>query len=314
MAATPLHRRLKLRHLELLAALDGGASVHAAARALVVTQPAASKLLREAEAAVGTRLFERSSRGVVATAAGTALIARARRLIASLDGARDELDAVAAGARGLARVGIYAVAAPVLVPRALAWLRARGQPLRVRVEEGGADALLGALREGALDAVIGRVLDSDDTGDFDIEPLYAEPIVVAARPGHALARRGRRISWPQAAACDWVMPQPNAPLRRVFSAWLARRGLAEPRCLFESVSILANITVVRESDALVMLPSGVAEHYSALGLVRVLPLPFESNLPPVSLLTRRGEPPEPVLAAFAEALRAVRPTRRAPRL
>lgn len=305
-------RRLKVRHLELLAALGQGASVHRAARALGITQPAASKLLHETEIELGTRLFERTRRGVTPTAAGAAMIARARRVLGVIDAAHHELAAIEAGATGLVRVGVYAVAAPVLVPAAIAWLRAHDARVRVRVEEGGPDALLGGLRQGALDCVIGRVLDDDDTTAFDVEALYAEPIVIAVRPDHRFAR-ARRIDWAAAVAGEWILPHPNAPLRRMFTAWLARNGLREPQVLVESVSIPANVTLIRESDAMVMLPGRVAAHYEALRLVKVLPLPFTASLPPVSLLRRRGETPDAALASFCDALRAVRPERGAAR-
>ena len=54
-SAWPTRTRLRVRHFELLVALGAQASVHAAIRALNMTQPAASKLLREAEEAFGAR-------------------------------------------------------------------------------------------------------------------------------------------------------------------------------------------------------------------------------------------------------------------
>jgi DNA-binding transcriptional LysR family regulator len=305
-AVLPLHRRIKLRQLELLATLGEERSIHRVARRLGMTQPAASKLLREVEAILDTRLFERTRRGVVATSEGIALIARAKRLLRVLDGTQDELAAIRAGARGLVRAGVYAVAAPVLVPAAIAWLRSRDAKIRVRVEEGGPDALLGALRRGDLDCVVGRVLGDDDVSELEVEPLYPEPIVTAVRPGHRLAQV-RRMDWRTAVSADWVLPHPSSPLRRMFGAWLARRGLPEPNPVAESVSILTNVTLIRDSEAMVMLPGGVAAHYAALGLIQVLPLPFTASLPPVSLLRRRGEPLDDATAMFSAALRAVRP-------
>lgn len=307
--SVPLHRRLKLRHLELLAALQGEASLHRAARELGMTQPAASKLLLEAESAVGLRLFERSRRGVTPTPAGAALSARARRLLGVLDGARDELAAIEAGATGLVCVGASAAAASVLVPRAVAWLRDHGGPVCVRVEEAGSEVLLDGLRNGTLDCVIGRVLDSDDTAGFSVEALYHPTIVIVARPGHPLLRRRPpRSAWAAAATFAWVLPPPHAPLRRTLASWLAQQNLPMPPCAMESVSILANVTVVRDSDALAMLPRDAAQHYETLGLVKVLQLPFEAPVPPVSLLLRRDEAPGESLKEFCRALRAVRPS------
>jgi hypothetical protein len=73
----------------------------------------------------------------------------------------------------------------------------------------------------------------------------------------------------------------------------------------ESVSILANVSVIRESTALVMLPAGVAAHYEALGLVRRLRLTLEAVLPPVSVIHRQGEAPGAALDAAMRAALAV---------
>jgi DNA-binding transcriptional LysR family regulator len=307
-AVIPLHRRLRVRHLELLTALETQASLHRAARELGMTQPAASKLLLEAEAAVGCRLFERSRRGVVPTPAGTALSVRARRLLGLLDGARDELAAIEAGASGLVRVGASAVALSVLVPRAVALLRERSSRVRIRVEEAGSDVLLDGLRAGRLDCVIARVLDTDDTSGFVVQPLVQLPVLTVARPGHPLLRRrARPIDWASALRFEWVLPPPDAPLRRMLASWLAQHDLPEPACALESVSILANVMVVSASDTLAMLPQDTAQHYESLGVVKALNLPFEARLPAVSLLRRRGEPTDVSLEAFVQALQELLP-------
>jgi len=294
--------RLRMRHFEMLVALGEHASIHKVSRELNMSQPAASKLLREIERAFGVPLFERTRRGVAPNRYGEAVVERARVMLGILDGTRDTLAAIAGGLEGAVNVGVYAVAAPVLLPRALEVLRQRGWRGRVRAEEGSAELLLGSLRRGALDCVLGRLPEEGELADLSFEPLYEEPIVIAAGPDHPLARR-RRIDWAEAAACEWILPSPAAPLRRVLQAWFARLGLAMPRCLLESVSIPANVTAVRESQALVVLPGGVAGHYSRLGLVRVLPLGIDSALPPVAVILRKGEQRTAALEAFLEAVR-----------
>ena len=295
--------RLRMRHLEMLVALGEHASIHKVSRELNMSQPAASKLLREIERAFGVPLFERTRRGVAPNRYGEAVVERARVMLGILDGTRDTLAAIAGGLSGAVNVGVSAVAAPVLLPRALMLLRERGLGGRVRVEEGSAELLLGSLRRGALDCILGRLPEEGELADLSVEPLYEEPIVIAAGPDLPLARR-RRIAWADAADCEWILPSPAAPLRRVLQAWFARLALPVPRCRFESVSILANVTAVRESQALVVMPGGVAEHYSRLGLVRVLPLSIESALPPVAVILRKGEPRTAALEAFLEAVRA----------
>ncbi|NUT17502.1 MAG: LysR family transcriptional regulator, partial [Cupriavidus sp.] len=62
------HTRLKTRQLLLLLAVADEGSIHRAAERLAMTQPAASKLLREMEELLSVPLFERLPRGMAPTA------------------------------------------------------------------------------------------------------------------------------------------------------------------------------------------------------------------------------------------------------
>ncbi|MBL8357124.1 MAG: LysR family transcriptional regulator [Delftia acidovorans] len=302
----PLRRRLRVRHLELLAMLEREPSLHRAAAALAMTQPAASKLLSEAESAVGLQLFERTRQGVVATSSGLALVARAKLLLTLLDEARDELLAIEAGAAGLVRVGAFATVAPVLIPAAIKWLRQRKIPLRIRLEEAGAPALFADLKEGLLDCVVGRVLEGHDTSGLFVQPLFHEPVVVIARSQHPVLRL-QQIDWAAASRYEWVLPPPSTPVRQILHSWFTRNGWSEPACVFESISVIANVSVVRESNALAVLPGDIAEHYAELGLVAIVPLQLDGALPTVSLIKRANQPEDVALSIFVQALTKIKP-------
>jgi len=77
----PLIGRLKLRQMALLVALDLHRSLRRAAEAIAVTQPAATRLLRDLEQAFGAALFARHAWGMEPTAAGEALTRYARSLL-----------------------------------------------------------------------------------------------------------------------------------------------------------------------------------------------------------------------------------------
>jgi hypothetical protein len=59
-----IRARLKTRQLLLLVALDEEGNIHRAAEVLKMTQPAASKLLKDIEDVLGVPLFERLPRGM----------------------------------------------------------------------------------------------------------------------------------------------------------------------------------------------------------------------------------------------------------
>src|SRR5690606_24918347 len=89
-----LRSRLKMRQLLLLNALGETGNLHRSAARLGMTQPAATKLLQDLEAAAGVQLFERSRRGMAATLHGEAMIRFANSLLAELDAVGTELRAL----------------------------------------------------------------------------------------------------------------------------------------------------------------------------------------------------------------------------
>src|SRR5918994_992081 len=83
---------VELRQLRYVEAVARHRHFTRAAEDLHVAQSALSHQIRRLEAELGTELFERTSRSVVTTETGDAVAARARSVIAEVDGVRDELD------------------------------------------------------------------------------------------------------------------------------------------------------------------------------------------------------------------------------
>ena len=95
-----LRSNLKLRHLQLLVALDDFRHLGRAAEFLSMTQPAVSKSLAEIERMFELDLFLRSTRGTEPTPYGTAVLRFARSVLSDFGRTRDEIAAVASGAAG----------------------------------------------------------------------------------------------------------------------------------------------------------------------------------------------------------------------
>ena len=186
-----LRSNVKLRHLQLLVALDQFRHLGRTAEFLSVSQPAVSKMLSEVENMFGLTLFERSTRGSEPTAGGQSIIRFARSVLADYERTRDEIAAVESGVAGRTRVGAMVVALPVLLARAVELLKKRSPQATVLVEEGDLTHLLPKLRLGELDLFVGRLEPGYAAPDLIAEPLFNEPMVAVVKPGHALTRKTR---------------------------------------------------------------------------------------------------------------------------
>ena len=76
---------LTLRQLQYAVAIAETQSFSRAAERCAVSQPSLSAQIAELESSLGVRLFERGRRGVLVTAAGQELLARAKRVLIDVD-------------------------------------------------------------------------------------------------------------------------------------------------------------------------------------------------------------------------------------
>ncbi len=100
-----LRAGLKMTHLRMLVMVEEHGQVSAAAAALNMTQPAASRVLSEMEAIVKSPLCQRASRGVVLTKFGEALARRAKKILLELREASRELAQMKSGSGGSVYIG-----------------------------------------------------------------------------------------------------------------------------------------------------------------------------------------------------------------
>ncbi|GAA4330298.1 LysR family transcriptional regulator [Pigmentiphaga soli] len=297
-----LRSRLKMRQILLLAALGDLANLRRAAAQLGMTQPAATKLLHELEAALNVPLFERSRRGMAATLYGEAMIRHARALLSDLDAARDEIDALAGGSAGTVAVGTMTSTASELVPRAVASLLARSPDVRVSLVEGAHDMLMGALQRGELDLVLGRVMGGAAMDELELEVLYEDKFLVVCGPQHPLAKK-RKIRLADLTGQRWILPPATAPLRQRLDILFMEQAGDKPRNAVESVSLLSNLSLLQKSPALAVMPADLVGQFSGSGLVRALPVPLPGLFGPVALITRGGRRRSPAVDAFIGELR-----------
>lgn len=283
-----LRSNIKLRHLQLIAALDEFRHLGRTADFLLVSQPAISKMLMEIENMLGMQLFIRSTRGTEPTAAGTSLIRFARSVLAQYERTRDEIAAVASGVAGRSRVGAMSGTLPVLLSRGIEILKDSSLHASVLVEEGDLTHLLPKLRINELDFFLGRLEPGYAAPDLVTEALYREPMVAIISAKSPLARK-KKPSWQDLSNRPCVMPPPWASLRVKIEQEFYRHGLTPPQDLIETSSYFAITTFVRQRNAIGFLARSVGLNLQEQGQFKVLELDIPIELPPVGIMTLRDQ-------------------------
>jgi DNA-binding transcriptional LysR family regulator len=300
-----LLRRLRLRHLELLALLGRERTVRAAARQMSLTQPAVSKMLREIEESFGAPLFVRTPSGVVPTPAGSHLIAEATVVVHRLARAAEDLPRQDAAGLRVLRLGTFSVIPRV--PRAIAELRRRHPQAVVLVREGTVVAQLQALVDGEIDAIVGALppeaLQSSHIESVRVVPLADDALRVMVSPRHRLATAGR-LGWRDLSAGPWCLPPKTSLLRRALIDRLLRDRLPPPAPAVELLSpVLVTEMLLHDAELLGLMRLEQAQAETGAGRLVALDVRPEVPLPPLSLVTlEQVQPPGGLLEHLAEAL------------
>jgi LysR family transcriptional regulator, transcription activator of glutamate synthase operon len=180
---------MELRQLRYVEAVDRHRHFTRAADELHVAQSALSHQIRRLEAELGTELFERTSRTVVTTEAGDAVAARARRVLAEVDGVRGEIDELNGLIRGRISIGALLPGGEVDVPQLLGRFTEAHPGVEVDLHEGTAGDMMRYLAEDEVHAAF-MLLAGPLPEGLVAERLSEEELVAAFASGRA-PRRGR---------------------------------------------------------------------------------------------------------------------------
>jgi DNA-binding transcriptional LysR family regulator len=297
-----IRARLKTRQLLLLVAMAEEGNIHRAAQVLNMTQPAASKLLKDLEDALGAQLFERLPRGVRPTWYGETMVRHARMALASLSQAHDEIEALKAGRFGQVSVGAITTPGMTLMPVAVALVKQEHPNLRVALQIETSDVLMERLQQGKLDMMVGRMFETHDKTALRYQPLVEEPVSAVARPGHPLLSMPS-LSLRDLVGAGWIVPPAGSVLRHRFELTFQEEGLEAPVNLIETAALLFATRMLQQSDMLAVLAADVARYYAEHGMLTVLPIQLACKMDAYGLITRTDRLLSPAGRAMLEAVR-----------
>lgn len=296
-----LRARLRTRHLLLLSAIGEEGNICRAAELLSMSQPAASRLLRELEEIIGADLFERRARGVKANWYGEALIRHARNALSSLSEAAAEIDALKSGRTGQVNVGSISGPAAGLLPRAIKRV-ARDYPLvRVHLVVDTGDRLTRALDEGAIDILVAGLIPGCDGSRFSFDRLGEEHFCAVTRTGHALLGK-HDLGLADLVDATWIVPSAGAGPRHRFEVMFRQAGLECPGRLIETDSTLVTTRLLEDTDFVALVSRDVGEYYARCGSFEELPLALSCGADPFGVVTRRGWLLSPAALLVREAI------------
>ncbi|MEV7009634.1 LysR family transcriptional regulator [Streptosporangium sp. NPDC051022] len=292
---------LDLNRLKALHAVAVYGSVGAAADALMVTPSAVSQQLAKLERETGATLLERNGRGVRLTDAAGLLADHAERILALVETAEADFEALRGEVVGRLSIGAFPTAARGLLPAALVHLRERHPDLRLQLHEREPERQLREVSRGELDlAVIQDWVNRPMAIPEGLSraPLFDDIADAILPASHPLAGRSE-IELAELSGEQWISSSPGT----VCHDWLVytlRAAELEPDIACMADEYPTHLALVAAGQGCAIIPR-LGRDFVPAG-VRVVPL----SPPPVRkiyALWRTDAARRPAIRAAVEALR-----------
>src|SRR5579859_1404355 len=282
----------QLRYLVALA--DELHFTRAAAREHIA-QPALSQQIRRLEDELGIALVERTTRRVSITEAGELLVARARRILAELEAARAELQAVRGVQSGRVLVGALHTMGPVDLALVLAEFHHRHPGVELTVREQSSEELAEMLRVDELDLAFLSVTERIESHGLGLQQLVSEELVVVLPVDHRLRDR-TAVRMAELADEQFISFREGARLRELLMG-AGRSAGFEPEVMLESNEARRIRRLVSRGMGVAILPhSDAVEPGGAEVCVASLIEPAVRR--DISLAWREGRRHPPAAAEF----------------
>jgi DNA-binding transcriptional LysR family regulator len=294
---------MDLRQLRYFIALAEEKHFGRAAKRLSLSQPPLSHAIRQLEEELGAVLFERTSRRVALTPAGTALLREAQAILQRTANARALVHDIARGRRGRLRIGFSGSMIYRGLPQILAELRVRSPDIEVELQEMNSAAQVEALRHDEIHVGFIHVREAPEGLDGD--RYHSEPFVACLPSAHAVAagRSTAPLRLTDLRNEDFILFSRHVSPEYYESiiAICLEAGFL-PKVRFEVRQWLSIVALVGNEAGVALVPRALAR--SEIAGVRFVPLPRSTIQSETWCVWRDDDEGGAIRSAFLEQVRA----------
>jgi len=285
---------LEIRHLRLVAEIADAGSMTKAAERLHLTQSALSHQLRDIEGRFDTAFFTRVGRRMVLSAAGRRVLETARRVIADVARAEEDIRRLAGHADGSIRICTQCYTGYHWLGALLPSFQRKHPRVSVHIAADATGRPVEALLEGRIDVAI--LIDPPPDKRLRVRPLFMDEMVAIVAPGHPLAKR-RWIAPGELAREHLIVYSSDPSDSFVYQKVLIPNGLTPARVSFIMLTE-AMIELARAGVGVAVLPRWSAERAIASGAVTPLSITRRGMRRQWAAATLAAQADPPYLADF----------------
>jgi DNA-binding transcriptional LysR family regulator len=256
---------LTLRQIQAFVAIADLGRFNLAAGRLNLTQSAISMLVKELEAELKVRLFDRHTRMVGLTEAGRDFLPHARNLLTDLDFAVSNIHELATLRRGRVTVAAAIVLAATMLPPVIARFANRYPDIVVQIRDMPEEEIRPALKHNEVDLGIGTVSGTDE--EIDASVLMRDRLTLVCHADHPLARKGS-VRWSDLSSETLIGLAKENPLRDLVDHTLIAVG-SDIRTKYEVRFSTTAISMIAEGLGVSILPENSRQLATAVNVKTV---------------------------------------------
>ncbi|KPQ06542.1 MAG: Transcriptional regulator [Rhodobacteraceae bacterium HLUCCA12] len=251
---------MRVRQLKYFVATAESGQVSRAAVSLSVSQSSVTTAIRELEADIGLRLFERSPQGMELTPPGRELLAVAYEVLAKIEEARN-LRYRASPVSGTLTVAATYTVIGYFLPYHLGRLRRLHPDLTINLHELNREAIEEGLMANRFDLAV-LLTSNITTPELDTETLFRSPRRLWVGNSHRFSQR-RKVTMEEIAQEDYILLTVDEAAHSSMKYWSLQK--AQPRIKLRTSSIEAVRSMVADHQGVTILSDMVYRPWSLEG-------------------------------------------------
>ncbi|MFB9325891.1 LysR family transcriptional regulator [Paenibacillus aurantiacus] len=245
---------MDIKQLRYFVAIVEEGQITAAAKRLHMAQPPLSQQLKAMEQELGAALFEREGRGMQLTDEGRALYRHATRIIASLQEAEEEIQAIRQGWTGRLSIGVNTLSDERL-PRILRLFQQSYPQFTFSIQQNDSSQLCHLVRERVLDLAIVRL--PLELSGFTLHYVKSEPYYFVG--GYDIEETGGSISFGRIEHYPLIVPSTEGlGINQMIRDEFVKRGLS-PNIVCECSDMTTLMQLVSTGFGATIVPETVVK-------------------------------------------------------